>query len=72
MAELLFARLFNDCTDTLIMAYSAKYAYLYGAFRDAAASAWASEGRQAHLPDGPANSDEALQEIAWILKREPT
>jgi porphobilinogen synthase len=47
-----------------IMAYAAKYASaFYGPFRDAVGSAKRADRRQAHLPDGPANSDEALREV---------
>jgi porphobilinogen synthase len=56
----------ENCKDTLVLAYSAKYAsHMYGPFRDAVDSA-------KHLGDAdkrtyqmnPANSDEAMREIA--------
>jgi len=51
-------------TDLPIMAYSAKYASAYyGPFRDAADSAPAFGDRRAYQMD-PANSDEAMREIA--------
>jgi porphobilinogen synthase len=44
-------------------AYAAKYASaFYGPFRDAVGHPNADR-RQAHLPDGSANSDEALREV---------
>ncbi len=51
-----------------IMAYSAKYASAYyGPFRDAAASAPAFGDRRAYQMD-PANSDEALREVALDIE----
>ena len=52
-------------TDVSIMAYAAKYASaFYGPFRDAVGSAKTLDRRQAHLSDGPGNTDEALREVA--------
>lgn len=53
-------------TDTLILAYSAKYASgFYGPFRDAVGSAsnLGKAGKQTYQMD-PANTDEALREVA--------
>jgi porphobilinogen synthase len=56
-----------DCTDTPIMAYSAKYASaFYGPFREAAESAPQFGDRRAYQMD-PANGQEALREIALDL-----
>ncbi|HET6724811.1 MAG TPA: porphobilinogen synthase [Gammaproteobacteria bacterium] len=55
-------------TDTRIMAYSAKYAsHFYGPFRDAVGSAAALKGDKATYQMDPANSDEALAEVALDL-----
>jgi len=56
-------------TNTKIMAYSAKYASsFYGPFRDAVGSAGAlGSGDKSSYQMNPANSDEALQEIALDL-----
>ena len=52
-------------TDTLIMAYAAKYASaFYGPFRDAIGSAKALTGDKRSYQMDPANSDEALREVA--------
>lgn len=54
----------NGLTDVAIMAYSAKYASaFYGPFRDAAGSAPAFGDRKSYQMD-PANTDEALREVA--------
>ena len=59
----------NDCTDTLIMAYSAKYASaFYGPFRDAVGSGGRLKGDKRTYQMDPANSDEALQEIALDIE----
>ncbi|MEI6413263.1 MAG: porphobilinogen synthase [Pseudomonadota bacterium] len=56
--------------DTRILAYSAKYASsFYGPFRDAVGSAAAlGSGNKCSYQMDPANSDEALQEIALDLQ----
>jgi porphobilinogen synthase len=52
-------------TDTLIMAYAAKYASaFYGPFRDALGSAKALKGDKRTYQMDPANGDEALREVA--------
>jgi len=56
-------------TDTRIMSYAAKYASVfYGPFRDAvgSASALGQGGKQSYQMD-PANTDEALREVALDL-----
>jgi porphobilinogen synthase len=54
----------NGFHETAIMAYSAKYASaFYGPFRDAAESSPAFGDRKSYQMD-PANSDQAMQEIA--------
>ncbi|MBZ5558896.1 MAG: porphobilinogen synthase [Acidobacteriia bacterium] len=54
--------------NTAIMAYAAKYcSAFYGPFRDAAASAPAFGDRRSHQMD-PANSDEALREVAQDIE----
>ncbi|HEX4079244.1 MAG TPA: porphobilinogen synthase [Rhizomicrobium sp.] len=51
--------------DTLIMAYAAKYASaFYGPFREAVGSAKALTGDKRSYQMDPANSDEALREVA--------
>lgn len=60
----------NDYTNTCIMAYSAKYASsYYGPFRDAVGSAGNIKGgnKKSYQMD-PANSDEAMREIALDLQ----
>jgi len=58
----------NGFKDTAIMAYSAKYASaFYGPFRDAAESAPAFGDRKDYQMD-PANSDEAMREIALDIE----
>ena len=52
-------------TDTLIMAYAAKYASaFYGPYREAIGSAKALRGDKQTYQMDPANSDEALKEVA--------
>ena len=54
--------------NTAIMAYAAKYcSAFYGPFREAAASAPAFGDRRSHQMD-PANSDEALREVAQDIE----
>jgi len=54
--------------DTLVMAYAAKYASaFYGPFRDAVGSAKALTGDKRSYQMDPANSDEALREVALDL-----
>jgi porphobilinogen synthase len=54
--------------DTLIMAYSAKYASaFYGPYRDAIGSAKALKGDKKTYQMDPANSDEAIREVALDL-----
>jgi porphobilinogen synthase len=54
--------------DTLIMSYAAKYASaFYGPFRDAAGSA-PSHGDRRSYQMNPANSDEALREVALDIE----
>lgn len=57
-------------TDTMIMAYAAKYASaFYGPFRDAVGSAAnLGKGSKATYQMDPANSDEALREVALDLQ----
>ena len=58
----------NDFKDTAIMSYSAKYASaFYGPFRDAAESAPVFGDRKTYQMD-PANSDEAMAEIAQDIE----
>ncbi|HET6654633.1 MAG TPA: porphobilinogen synthase [Gammaproteobacteria bacterium] len=55
-------------TNTRIMAYAAKYAsHFYGPFRDAVGSAGALKGDKSTYQMDPANSDEALAEVALDL-----
>jgi porphobilinogen synthase len=55
----------NGFTNTLIMAYAAKYASaFYGPFRDAVGSAKALVGDKRTYQMYPANGDEALREVA--------
>ncbi|MCB0272191.1 MAG: porphobilinogen synthase [Bdellovibrionales bacterium] len=54
--------------NTLIMSYSAKYASkFYGPFRDAVGSKGALKGDKKTYQQDPANSDEALREVALDL-----
>jgi porphobilinogen synthase len=58
----------NNFEDVAIMSYSAKYASaFYGPFRDAAESAPAFGDRRAYQMD-PANSDQAMAEIALDIE----
>ena len=58
----------HDFPDTLIMSYAAKYASgFYGPFRDAVGSAGALKGDKKTYQMDPANSDEALREVAADL-----
>jgi porphobilinogen synthase len=58
----------NNFQDVAIMSYSAKYASaFYGPFRDAAESAPAFGDRRAYQMD-PANSDQAMAEIALDIE----
>ncbi|MFL6689061.1 MAG: porphobilinogen synthase [Alphaproteobacteria bacterium] len=58
----------RNFTNTLIMAYAAKYASaFYGPFRDAVGSAKALTGDKRTYQMNPANSDEALREVALDL-----
>jgi porphobilinogen synthase len=60
----------NGFEDTAIMSYSAKYAStFYGPFRDAADSAPAFGDRKGYQMD-PANSDQAMAEIALDIEEE--
>lgn len=55
-------------TNTLIMAYAAKYASaFYGPFRDAVGSAKALTGDKRTYQMDPANSDEAMREVAFDI-----
>lgn len=55
----------NDFPDLLIMAYSAKYASaFYGPFRDAVGASGALKGDKKAYQMNPANTDEALREVA--------
>jgi porphobilinogen synthase len=58
----------NGFKDTLIMAYAAKYASaFYAPFRDAVGSAKALTGGKRTYQMDPANSDEAMREVALDL-----
>jgi porphobilinogen synthase len=58
----------NGHHNTLLMAYAAKYASaFYGPFRDAVGSAKALTGDKRTYQMDPANSDEALREVALDL-----
>jgi porphobilinogen synthase len=55
-------------TNTMILAYAAKYASgFYGPYRDAIGSARALKGDKKTYQQDPANSDEALREVALDL-----
>ena len=55
--------------DLRIMSYAAKYAsYFYGPFREAVGSAAALQGDKKTYQMDPANSDEALREVALDLE----
>ena len=59
---------FHGLKDAIIMSYAAKYASsLYGPFRDAASSGCQGFDRSTYQMD-PANSDEALREVALDLE----
>jgi len=59
----------NEYQDTLIMAYSAKYASaFYGPFRDAVGASGALKGDKKTYQMDSANSDEALREIARDIR----
>jgi porphobilinogen synthase len=58
-----------DFKDTLIMSYAAKYASAYyGPFRDAVGSSGTLKGDKRTYQMDPANSDEALREVALDLE----
>jgi len=58
----------HDLIDTRIMSYAAKYASaFYGPFRDAVGSGKALRGDKKTYQMDPANSDEALREVALDL-----
>ena len=58
----------NDFPDTMIMSYAAKYAScFYGPFRDAVGSGGALKGDKKTYQMDPANTDEALREVAADL-----
>lgn len=58
----------NDYPDALIMSYAAKYAScFYGPFRDAVGATGALKGDKKTYQMDPANSDEALREVAQDL-----
>lgn len=58
----------NGFTNALIMSYAAKYASgYYGPYRDAIGSATALRGDKKTYQQSPANSDEALREVALDL-----
>jgi porphobilinogen synthase len=58
----------NGHTDTLILAYAAKYASaFYGPFRDAVGSSSTLKGDKRTYQMDPANSDEAIREVALDL-----
>src|SRR5947209_16580902 len=55
----------NGYQDVMLLAYAAKYASaFYGPFRDAVGSAKALKGDKRTYQMDPANSDEALREVA--------
>ena len=58
----------NGFTDTLILSYAAKYASaFYGPYRDAVGSAKALTGDKKTYQMDPANTDEAVKEVAMDL-----
>ncbi|MCB1592345.1 MAG: porphobilinogen synthase [Alphaproteobacteria bacterium] len=58
----------GGCKDTLILSYAAKYASaFYGPFRDAVQSKGCLSGDKKTYQMNPANSDEALREVALDL-----
>lgn len=59
---------FNGLKDTVVMSYAAKYASaMYGPFREAADSGYTGFDRSSYQMD-PANSDEAVREVALDLE----
>ncbi len=59
----------DNFKNTLILSYSAKYASgFYGPFRDAVGSKGALKGDKKTYQQNPANSDEALREVALDLE----
>jgi porphobilinogen synthase len=59
----------NELTDVSIMAYAAKYASaFYGPFRDAVGSAKTLAGDKRTYQMDPANTDEALREVALDIE----
>lgn len=59
----------NNFKNTLILSYSAKYASaFYGPFRDAVGSKGSLKGDKKTYQQNPANSDEALREVAMDLE----
>ncbi len=59
----------NDLTNTMIMAYAAKYASaFYGPFRDAVKSSSVLKGDKKTYQMNPANAQEALREVALDIK----
>ena len=59
----------NGFKDTMILAYSAKYASaFYGPFRDAVGSKTSLQGDKRTYQQDPSNSDEALREVALDLQ----
>ena len=58
----------NGFSDTLVLSYAAKYASaFYGPYRDAVGSARALTGDKKTYQMDPANSDEAIREVAMDL-----
>jgi porphobilinogen synthase len=58
----------NDFPDAMVMSYAAKYAScFYGPFRDAVGSGGALKGDKKTYQMDPANTDEALREVAADL-----
>jgi porphobilinogen synthase len=58
----------DKLTNVLILAYAAKYASsFYGPFRDAVGSSGALKGDKRNYQMDPANTDEALREVAFDL-----
>ena len=59
----------NRMNNTLILSYAAKYASgFYGPFRDAVGSGHALKGDKKTYQMNPANSDEALREVAMDIR----
>jgi porphobilinogen synthase len=58
----------NNFSNTMILSYAAKYASsFYGPYRDAIGSATALKGDKKTYQQNPANSDEALREVAMDI-----